>query len=223
MTKSESIKEIAAALAKAQAGIRNATQDKTNPAFKSKYADLSSVWEACRQHLSANGIAVAQGSAADGPKVTVTTLLMHSSGEWLSCDLTVTADKGTAQGIGSAITYARRYGLSSMVGVAPGDDIADAGDDDGNEASGKGDPRDLQGFTNVTRGTGQAAAQISLAKRKSNALEFLRGKLGETETRKGLAQVLGRTFPVADEIKFHNEAELGLVEAWVDLNRSTQP
>ncbi len=140
MTHSESIKEVAAALAKAQAGIRNAAQDKTNPAFKSKYADLASVWEACRHHLSANGIAVVQAPAADGPKVTVTTILAHSSGEWLSCDLTVTADKGTAQGIGSAITYARRYGLSSMVGVAPGDDIADEGDDDGNVASGRQAP-----------------------------------------------------------------------------------
>jgi hypothetical protein len=212
MTKSESIKEIAAALAKAQAGIRNASQDKTNPAFKSKYADLSSVWEACRSHLSANGIAVAQGSSADGPKVTVTTLLMHSSGEWLSCDLSVNAVKGDPQGIGSAITYARRYGLSSMVGVAPGDDIADEGDDDGNQASGKAQPEATK-----------AAAQISLAKRKADALAFLRNKLGETETRKGLAQVLGRTFPVADEIKFHNETELGIVEAWVELNRSTQP
>ena len=81
-------------------------------------------------------LAVVQTPTAEGSKVTVTTLLMHSSGEWLASDLTVTADKGTAQGIGSAITYARRYGLSSVVGVAPGDDIADEGDDDGNAASG---------------------------------------------------------------------------------------
>lgn len=137
MKHSESIKEITAALAKAQAVIRNAAMDKTNPAFKSKYADLSSVWAACRNALSTNGIAVFQSPSADGAKVTVTTLLAHSTGEWVEGELTVTADKGTPQGIGSAITYARRYGLSALVGVAPGDDIADDGDDDGEAAEGR--------------------------------------------------------------------------------------
>lgn len=140
MKRSDSINEIAAAMAKAQTGIRNAAMDKTNPAFRSKYADLASVWAACRDALSANGLAIFQTPAADGPKVTVTTLLAHTSGQWVEGELVVTAEKATPQGIGSAITYARRYGLSALVGVAPGDDIADTGDDDGEAAEGRGEP-----------------------------------------------------------------------------------
>jgi hypothetical protein len=122
MTRSESIKELAAALAAAQAQIEGASKDKINPAFKSRYADLASVWEACRIPLSKNGLAVVQLPSADGQKVVVTTLLAHRSGEWISDELTITATGSTPQAIGSAITYARRYALSAMVGVAPDDD-----------------------------------------------------------------------------------------------------
>jgi hypothetical protein len=119
---------LAAALAKAQGEIEGASKDKTNPHFKSSYADLASVWDACREPLSKNGLAVMQPCFADGPRVTVTTILAHASGEFIEVDLVMTAGQNTAQGIGSAITYARRYALSSMVGVAPEDD-------DGNAAS----------------------------------------------------------------------------------------
>jgi hypothetical protein len=122
MTRSESIKELAAALAAAQAQIEGASKDKINPAFKTRYADLASVWEACRIPLSKNGLAVVQLPSADGQKVVVATLLAHRSGEWISDELTITATGLTPQAIGSAITYARRYALSAMVGVAPDDD-----------------------------------------------------------------------------------------------------
>jgi hypothetical protein len=115
-------------MAKAQAEIEGASKDKTNPHFKSSYADLASVWEACRGALTKHGLSVLQPVAADGPSVTVTTLLTHNSGEWIASDLTMTAQQNTPQGIGSCITYARRYALASMVGVAPEDD-------DGNAAS----------------------------------------------------------------------------------------
>ncbi len=126
--RSSSIAALAEALAKAQGEMAGATKDKTNPHFKSAYADLSSVWDACRAALSKNGLAVLQPVSADGPNVTVTTILTHSSGEWLSGELTMAATQNTPQGIGSCITYARRYSLASMVGVAPEDD-------DGNAAS----------------------------------------------------------------------------------------
>lgn len=205
MNRSEIIKELAAALAKAQARIRNAAQDKTNPAFRSKYADLSSVWEACRQHLSDNGIAVVQAPAADGPKVTVTTMLVHTSGEWVSADLTITAVKGDPQGIGSAITYARRYGLASMVGVAPGDDIADAGDDDGNEASTQAKP--------------EAKAQVGLLQRKVTALAAM-DKRYPGQVRSELARLIGRTIPEKESIKL-TEKELALLEAALALAKAT--
>lgn len=126
--RSASIAALVAALAKAQGEMEAAAKANINPHFKSKYADLASVWDACRGPLSKNGLAVLQPVSADGASVTVTTILAHSSGEWISESLTMTAQQNTPQGVGSAITYGRRYGLSSMVGIAPDDD-------DGNAAS----------------------------------------------------------------------------------------
>lgn len=130
MKYSEQINELAAALAKAQAEMEGATKDSDNPFFKSKYADLQSVWAACRKALTKNGLAVAQVAGGDGQTVTVTTLLTHSSGQWLRGELTMVPTKNDPQGMGSCITYARRYALAAMVGVAPEDD-------DGNAASAK--------------------------------------------------------------------------------------
>ena len=117
--------KIAAALAAAQAELHGPTKDATNPHFKSKYADLANVVEACRP-LNRPGIAILQPVRADGAQVTVTTLLLHSSGEWLSADLTMTAKDASPQAIGSAITYGRRYALLAMVGLAPEDDDGEA-------------------------------------------------------------------------------------------------
>lgn len=124
--RSESIAALSAALAKAQADIEGATKGKVNPHFKNAYADLASVWDACRAALTKNDLSVLQSPAAEDAKVTVTTLLMHKSGEWISGELTMTAQQNTPQGIGSCITYARRYALASMVGVAPEDDDGNA-------------------------------------------------------------------------------------------------
>ena len=124
--RSASIAALAGALAKAQAKIAGATKDSLNPHFKSKYADLASIWDACRGPLSANEIAVLQPVSAEGPMVSVTTLLAHSSGEWIAETLVLTAVQNTPQAVGSAITYGRRYGLASMVGVAPEDDDGEA-------------------------------------------------------------------------------------------------
>jgi hypothetical protein len=128
---SESIAALAAALSKAQGAIKGASKDTANPFFKSKYADLASVWDACRDALSANGLSVIQTTDDGAEGVTVITTLAHSSGEWVRGKLTMKPAKNDPQGVGSAITYARRYALAAMVGVAPEDD-------DGNAASGKG-------------------------------------------------------------------------------------
>jgi hypothetical protein len=132
MTHSESINEISTALAKAQGAIEGAVKGKDNPHFRSKYADLGAVWDACREHLSKNGIAVVQpvGHSADGTLCTITRLT-HSSGQWMQDDgIPLLLSKQDMQGLGSALTYSRRYGLMSMVGIAPEDD-------DGNAASQK--------------------------------------------------------------------------------------
>lgn len=130
MNTSESINELAAALAKAQAQIQPAKKENVNPAFKSKYADLASVWDACREPLTANGLSVVQMPTdnAEPGRVALVTTLLHSSGQWISSMVSTRIVKDDPQGVGSALTYLRRYALSAMVGVAPDDD-------DGNAAS----------------------------------------------------------------------------------------
>ena len=130
MNKSESIAGLAAALSQAQGVMKGALKDSANPFFKSRYADLASVVEAIRAAFSANGLSYIQTvEPSDKDEVRVETMLLHSSGEWISCGiLSLPVSKIDAQGYGSALTYARRYSLSAAVGVAPEDD-------DGNAAS----------------------------------------------------------------------------------------
>jgi hypothetical protein len=135
---SEQINELAGALAKAQGKITGALKDSSNPFFKSRYADLASVWDACRGPLSDNGLAVVQLTEADDSGVYVATTLAHSSGQWMRSRLRLTPKDGTPQGMGSAITYGRRYALAAIVGVAQVDD-------DGNAASGRQGGTDPRG------------------------------------------------------------------------------
>lgn len=126
---------LATALADAQGKMRNAAKDSTNPHFKSRYADLASVWEACREALSGNGLAVVQTVAARGTEVMVATALLHKSGEWVRDTLTLTAQQNTPQAIGSCITYGRRFSLAAIAGIAPDED------DDGNAATHRNAPQ----------------------------------------------------------------------------------
>jgi hypothetical protein len=130
MTTSEQTGELAAALAKAQSEMGAATKDAANPFFKSRYADLNSIWEAARGPLTKNGIAVLQSPSADGARVTVATRFLHSSGQWIQGEVSATAKDASPQSVGSAITYLRRYALQSFAGVA-------TADDDGESAQGR--------------------------------------------------------------------------------------
>lgn len=125
-TCSATLGSLAGALAKAQGQIQGAVKDSENPFFKSRYADLASVWDACRKPLSDNALAVIQLAKANDDGVTVTTILAHQSGEWIAEALTLPLKDQTPQAVGSALTYGRRYGLSAMVGIAPEDDDAEA-------------------------------------------------------------------------------------------------
>jgi hypothetical protein len=122
---SPTVGKLAEALAKAQAEMEGAAKDATNPHYRSKYADLASIRDASRP-TAKYGIAILQPTRAEGPHVTVTTMLIHTSGEWISEELTLTAGQNTPQAVGSAITYGRRYGLAAMVGIAPEDDDGEA-------------------------------------------------------------------------------------------------
>lgn len=127
MERSESLKELATALAKAQGEIGKAVKDVTNPHFGKKYADLASVVDAIQGPLSKNGISYTQISHDAENAASVETMIFHSSGEWLSTGrLTIPVVKHDAQGFGSAMTYARRYSLSAAFSVAPEEDDGDA-------------------------------------------------------------------------------------------------
>jgi len=129
MNQSETINELATALCKAQSKIRNAEEDKTNPHFRSKYATLTSLWECCRQPLSENGLSVVQTFEESGTRLLVVTTLIHSSGQWIRSTFPINQSL-KIQEMGSSATYARRYSLSAIVGIAPGDND----DDDGEKA-----------------------------------------------------------------------------------------
>lgn len=126
MMKSEQVNELFTALAKAQGELEAAIKDSTNPHYRFYYADLNSVWNACRKALSKNNLCVLQTHepSEKGTLRTITTL-GHSSGQWISSTLDITLSKEDAQGIGSAMTYARRYSLAAIVGVAQDDDDAE--------------------------------------------------------------------------------------------------
>jgi hypothetical protein len=135
MEMSTEVGEIAKVLPKAQAAMGEVFKNANNPAFKSKYADLAAVIEAVVPALNKHGITLLQPASFDGQCVNVATMLMHESGQWLRCTLASPLAKRDAQGIGSAVTYLRRYGLQAMSGVAPEDD-------DGNAASQPGQRHD---------------------------------------------------------------------------------
>jgi hypothetical protein len=125
MIKSENIAKLTEALSKAQAIIEGAKKDSVNPYFQKKYADLASVWEACRKPLTDNGLAVFQ-TATFIPEypdmVAIETTLSHSSGEFITGLMAAKPTKADPQSIGSCITYLRRYSLAAICGVSPEDD-----------------------------------------------------------------------------------------------------
>jgi hypothetical protein len=125
---SPELDQLATALALAQGSMQGAVKDRTNPAFKSSYADLASTWDACRVALSTNGLAVSQhpGRLEDG-SVTVTTMLLHRSGQHITSVCSALPRDASPASVGSVVTYLRRYGLAAAVGVSPEDDDGQAG------------------------------------------------------------------------------------------------
>jgi hypothetical protein len=131
MEKSESIVKLSKALVKMQSEMGAASKSSDNPFFKSKYADLNSVWEAVAEPLHNNGLAVTQlvGEYVDGTQ-SLETVLIHESGEWISCKSSIPLAKKDPHGAGSGITYLRRYNLASLTGcLSELDDDANAAAD----------------------------------------------------------------------------------------------
>jgi hypothetical protein len=183
MNTSEQLNELAAALSKAQGEITGALKDSANPFFKSKYADLASCWDACRGPLSANGLSVVQTTqrgepvkiewettnqetaevsrfSVDTVELVVVTTLLHASGQWIRSHLPMIPRDASPQGMGSALTYGRRYGFAAIVGVAQVDD-------DGNQASGRPAPKEIHSPK------GSAVQNIPTDKARVHALAML--------------------------------------------------
>ncbi|PEK38257.1 recombinase [Bacillus pseudomycoides] len=134
MNRSESIVELAKALVKFNSEVNKIAKDADNPFFKNNYATLDTIIDEIRPILSKNGLSIMQIPSGDGHNVTLKTLLIHESGEWLESDeLTMKPVKNDPQAVGSCITYARRYSLAAFLSLNTGED------DDGNSATyGKG-------------------------------------------------------------------------------------
>ena len=130
ISRSESIIELSKAFAMFQSEVNNPINSTTNSFFKNKYATLGDVLNEVRPVLAKNGLSILQMPSGDGGLVQLTTLIMHTSGEWIETEpIVMRPEKSNAQGMGSVLTYARRYSLSAILGVASEDD------DDGNQAS----------------------------------------------------------------------------------------
>lgn len=131
MEHSESIKNLAKALAKFQGEVKDPAKNEKNPFFKSKYVPLDALIEAVRPTLSANGLSIIQMPSGDDKTISLKTIILHESGEWIESDLfSLVIAKADAQGAGSGVTYARRYQLGAILNIGWTDD------DDGNSISG---------------------------------------------------------------------------------------
>ncbi len=132
MEMSESIVDLAKALTVLQGQLKTVPKDKVNPVHKSKYADLSAIWEMCRKPLADNGLSLVQTTEIAENNVILETTLLHSSGQWLRGKLSLNPAKLDPQGVGSSMTYGRRSAMCALLGIA-----ADEDDDGGGGSRGK--------------------------------------------------------------------------------------
>lgn len=119
---SSTLGELAKALCAAQSDLAPVKRESINPHFKSRYADLASCWEAARAPLAKHGLAISQHAGLEGDVVTLTTILLHTSGEYLQSTAGVRLTRHDAPSVGSALTYLRRYALSAVLGLSSEDD-----------------------------------------------------------------------------------------------------
>jgi hypothetical protein len=156
MQRSETITNIAPALTKAQAAVKPAAKDSLNPHFRSRYADLGAVWDACRDALAENELSVLQlPTTAEPGYCGLETILLHVSGEFISSTAQIPLGKNEPQGYGSALTYLRRYSLAALLGIVADDD------DDANAAQPpRGANHQPSKDTDKRNGTPKAGAEL---------------------------------------------------------------
>lgn len=210
MTKQDKIKHqsIYGALAAAQQQMGKALKSANNPHFRSKYADLASVMDACMPALNDNEIAVVQPMVETEFGRYVQTVFHHSSGEKLECSIPLIVSKDDMQGLGSAMTYARRYGLMALAGIAPEDD-------DGNAAVAAA-PKERSWAQTITDELPSNATDFDKATAITDALvaQFARKKTqtqlnNEWDRREPLIKALERFEDLSEKVidAFHNRME----------------
>ena len=215
MQRSESIKELATALAKAQATIEGAIKSANNPHLKSNYADLSDVWDAVREPLTANGLSIAQfPRAAEGGGVEVETMLMHTSGEFMSDVLKLPVSKPDAQGFGSAITYARRYALSALASVAPVDDDSNASIGKDKAAASRKIPSN--GESKREADTAMSADQYGMDPKIRTAAKALWREIKQATTLASLEMIVGQSAEIRAEIAAENGQASDALDAFIE-------
>lgn len=180
MIKSDSIVNLSAALLKAQKAMGNAAKDATNPFFKNKYADLNSIRAAVTPALHEAGITVLQLNTVIEGRPFVRTTLLHESGEYICSDTEIVCSKqNDPQAYGSAISYARRYGLSSTLSVGTEDDDGETATSrttssysrstSTKASTGSSQPKADAGSTSVTNGGNGAAKTETYGSFRKNA------------------------------------------------------
>jgi hypothetical protein len=162
--------ELFAAMAKAQGVIENASKNAANPHFRSKYADLAEVLNTIREPLAANGLSLSQHPSFDGALVSVTTIIAHASGGWISSVAYCVPAKSDAQAIGSATTYLRRYAAAAVAGIAQEDDDGNAAAHDRKPAQVSDEAKvKAQDFADAIRGCDTVEALQALGKEMAAA------------------------------------------------------
>lgn len=213
MNRSESIKELATALAKAQGEMGKAIKDANNPFFKANYADLESCIDASRAALVKNGLSVAQFVSSDGVGLALNTVLMHSSGEFIETACRVLTVKKDPQGEGSAITYYRRYAYAAAIGLVTSDDDGEGAMDRPHQET-KAMPAKEPTRVPVTKQEPNGTLgnyRLTFTKRKGCTIEELYNEYDEKNgnTLRGLLFWLStvKTPLSADALEFQEQAE----------------
>ena len=214
METSLSIVELTKALINVQSQLKEVKRDSFNPFHHSKYAGLASVWDSCRSLLAENGLAVIQTTnVGENHQLIVETMLVHSSGEWVKGQMPMLLSKQDPQGIGSAITYGRRYGLSAILGICPEDDDAEGAID-----RGKAKTPEAQSKTDDTASSPAQGVKITEAQtRKLFAVSKQKGYIPELIT-----SIIIRKYKTGhskDLTKSQASELIGLLEAGYGLDK----
>lgn len=196
MNQTEDIKELVAALAKAQGKMEPAKFNRINPHFKNRYADFTSCMDACREPLSSNGLSIMQYCETINEKLVLVTLLAHTSGQWIKSHFPLNPMKMDSQGIGSAMTYAKRYSLSAMLGI-----VSDDEDDDAEAAHGRGNFSDNSRRSSIASKQETKIGAQKINPNQVNILKTLEEKL-DGDCKKRLSTWMANTYgsPKIDDV-----------------------